>query len=127
MSRYHDLESSKSSEEYVEGFQDFAEFIASDVKLSIYRRYDSLAARNLLYLEGELQLLECELREIDEEELKILRSGNDHEKKEIDEAARNLEDLLGQANRGEVRASRKVHMLRRLRSLIKDYGKILFP
>jgi hypothetical protein len=56
-----------------------------------------------------------------------LKTGNDHEKKKTDEAARNLEDLLRQANSGEVRASRKVHLLRRLRTLMKDYGNISFP
>jgi hypothetical protein len=43
----------------VRGYPAVAEFISSDKVFNIFRRFDSLAARNLLYMQDEL----CELEE----------------------------------------------------------------
>ena len=55
---------------YVKGYPSLAAFIASDVDKStyIYRRFDRLCARNLLYLQDELAELEARQDKLDEEE-----------------------------------------------------------
>lgn len=55
----------KAPPEYLNGFPTFAAYIASDPELAIYRKFDFLSARNLLYLQGELITLEAELKEFD--------------------------------------------------------------
>src|SRR4051794_37411366 len=52
--------------EYLDGYPSLAAFIASDPELAIYRRFDRITARNLLYLQSELLYLESKLDEIDE-------------------------------------------------------------
>jgi hypothetical protein len=56
-----DQEASRAPKEFLDGYVDFAEFVASDGQLSIFTQFGSLAARNLLYLEAELQLLPFEI------------------------------------------------------------------
>lgn len=50
-----------------DGYRLFSDFISSDPLRSttIFRRFDRLAIRNLLYLESELAALECELERLD--------------------------------------------------------------
>ena len=61
-----DEEEANSSEQLI-GFADVASFIAEDKEhsSSIYRRYEKLAARNLLYLQAELKELEVDLEGLD--------------------------------------------------------------
>ena len=47
------------------GYPSFANFIAEDADAAIYRKYERLSARNLLYLQSELHELEGELEELD--------------------------------------------------------------
>ena len=58
--------------EYPNGFASVAAFIAKDPDntSTIYRRFDRLTARNLLYLQGKLQNLEATLDELDNEDLR---------------------------------------------------------
>lgn len=57
---------------YISGFSDLAKFIASDRDgdTAIFRRFDSLSSRNLLYLQSELAELESLQRQYDEEDAK---------------------------------------------------------
>ena len=50
-------------------YRTFAEFIASDEELLVFRRFDRLNARNLLYLQSELVALEARLKEFDDEDI----------------------------------------------------------
>jgi hypothetical protein len=47
----------------LDGFPSLSEFVASDLDRTslVFRRFDRLAARNLLYLQSELAELEAEL------------------------------------------------------------------
>ncbi|KAL9023683.1 MAG: hypothetical protein Q9196_007044, partial [Gyalolechia fulgens] len=47
------------------GYPSFAHFIARDADAAIYRKYQSLSARSLLYLQSELHELERQLDELD--------------------------------------------------------------
>ena len=42
----------------LEGYPSFAQFIARDGDAAIFRKYAQLSARNLLYLQSELYVLE---------------------------------------------------------------------
>lgn len=57
----------------VAGYADLAKFIASDKVFCIFRRFESLSARNLLYMQDEICELEERLRVVDEADL---RSGD---------------------------------------------------
>lgn len=50
-------------------YRTFADFVASDSDLSIFRRFDCLNAKNLLYLQSELLSLEDQIDQLDEEDL----------------------------------------------------------
>jgi hypothetical protein len=58
------------------GFQHFSSHIALDPTLSIYRRFATLGARNLLYLQSELASLEARLVLLDERANNVTK-GND--------------------------------------------------
>ena len=72
-----ELELQSSSElRRLEGYPSFAEFIAKDKDAAIYRRYESLSARNLLYQQSELHHLEKKAAELDQEEAKDIENVN---------------------------------------------------
>lgn len=56
-----DVEAGRCSARSLDGFPSLAEFIASDPDHTslVFRRFDKLAARNLLYLQSELAELEA--------------------------------------------------------------------
>ena len=69
-----DLEAMSAAPRYLEGYPTFAEFIAKDKDAAIYRRFENLRARNLLYLQDELHELERKLEELDEKDAKGMMS-----------------------------------------------------
>jgi hypothetical protein len=118
-----DVEAARDRHEYLGGFVDFSEFIASDFSLSIYRKFRVLGARNLLYLQAELQLLECQLKAVDEEDKRTIAWSND-EKEALDteKAARSWDFMKEQANGGDEKQAGKLRMIYKLRKLMKEYG-----
>lgn len=52
----------------LEGYPTFAEFIAKDRDAAIYRKFERLSARNLLYQQSELHDLERQLKQLDHED-----------------------------------------------------------
>jgi hypothetical protein len=118
-----DAETGKSPKEFLKGFSDFSQFIASDDDLSIYRRFGSLGARNILYLQAELQLLEQRLQELDEADYDVvLRHSDEDEKKEVDLAARAWECFEHQSKGGTKRQKLKMKLVLRIREVMKEYG-----
>ena len=63
----------------LEGFPSFAGFIAKDKDAAIYRRYEMLSARNLLYQQSELHELEKQAAELDEQEAEKIENENAHQ------------------------------------------------
>lgn len=65
-----DPESASAGMRYARGYPSLAAFIASDCdhSTSIYRRFDRLSARNLLYLQSELAELEAKQDTFDNED-----------------------------------------------------------
>lgn len=49
----------------LDGYPTFARFIAKDPDAAIYRKFESLSARNLLYQQSQLNDLERQLDELD--------------------------------------------------------------
>jgi hypothetical protein len=53
---------------YLSGYPSFAAFIHQDPDAAIYRKFERLSARNLLYLQSELHDLEGQLQALDRED-----------------------------------------------------------
>ena len=72
-----ELELQSSAEQRrLRGYPSFAEFIAKDKDAAIYRRYESLSARNLLYQQSELHQLEKQAAELDDQEAREIENEN---------------------------------------------------
>jgi hypothetical protein len=118
-----DVEAARDEKEYLQGYSDFSYFIASDYSLSIYRKFGVLGARNLLYLQGELQLLELQLAELDDADKNTIGLSRDpDEALETEKAARSWEDLIRLADEGNDQKVEKLRIIYRIRKLMKEYG-----
>ena len=53
------------AEEYLDGFPDYAAFIASSNNIALFRSFKELSTRNLLYTQLELATLQGELESLD--------------------------------------------------------------
>jgi Skp family chaperone for outer membrane proteins len=102
------------------GYPSLAEFIASDHDHStvVFRRFDRLSARNLLYLQSELTELEAKLDKLDEADL--LGS------LETKQNARNWESLKAQAqsqsqHTGASKELERVELVLEIRAKMKEY------
>ncbi len=60
-----ELASMPTGQPRLEGYPTFAEFVARDNDAAIYRKFEYLSARNLLYLQSELHDLEQQLEMLD--------------------------------------------------------------
>ncbi|KAK5217409.1 hypothetical protein LTR72_009526 [Exophiala xenobiotica] len=65
-----DIEKDAIKLHYISGFQDLASFISSDIDgdATIFRRFETLSARNLLYLQSEMAELEALQARYDKED-----------------------------------------------------------
>ena len=52
----------------LDGYPTFAQFIAKDPDAAVYRKFESLSARNLLYQQSRLHHLEEELQKLDRQD-----------------------------------------------------------
>jgi hypothetical protein len=120
-----DLEATGGASEFLDGYVDFAEFIASDADLSIFRQFKSLASRNLLYLEAELQLLQFELQEIDKTDQELLKTADDSEGKTKTEQAVRAWECFKQQAKTDPKQRKKLEMIMRLRRAMEEYGTLL--
>src|SRR5436305_5209759 len=130
-----DVEKSKDTQhEILDGYADFAELIAYDPEFFIFRSFGSLGARNLLYFQAELQVLESQLKKLDKLDQEDLRASNDRErKKAIEKAARDWVSLAElserKANQGQQhfrqdddvteRQAKKMELILRIRQVMK--------
>lgn len=117
-----DIETKQKPKENLEGYEDFSKYIASDGDLSIYRRFGALGARNILYLQAELQALEAQLERLDDEDHEEIGKLTGNERRDILWAAKSWESFSKQATT-EGRQSEKMNLVIRLRALMKAYGR----
>ena len=105
---------------FVEGYASLADFIVSDADRSgvIYRRFDRLAARNLLYLQTELVELEVRKDSLDAEDAA----------RPADASAKDWALLCHQAEEGQdERAKERVDIAKKLRVKLKEYSALAPP
>ena len=96
------------------GYRTFAEFIATDDELFVFRRFDRLNARNLLYLQSELIALEKQLSEYDSEDIE---DGS----KDVILSARCWETLALRAEE-HPREAERMDLVRKVRQTAKMYS-----
>ena len=121
-----DIEAARDETENLVGFADFSEFIGCDFSLSIYRKFHVLGARNLLYLQAELHLMECELKALDEDDKNTIAwSGDEAEALDTEKSARSWDFMKQEANSGNIKQAGRLRMIYKLRKLIKEYGVYL--
>ena len=104
---------------YVKGYPSLAAFIASDLDHSsvLYKRFNKLSARNILYLQSELAELERRQDEFDEQDL----LDDDLSMKKI---ARNWRAFSDAAAVTGSRAEKRMELSIEIRNKIKEYSKI---
>jgi hypothetical protein len=113
----NDVEEDAFEVVYVKGYPSLAAFIASDRDKStaIYRRFDRLSARNLLYLQSELQELEERQDAFDAEDL----HGGLQEKK----STRNWQVLKKRAKeQNNEREKKRLDLVFEIRDKLKEYS-----
>lgn len=100
------------------GFAALSSLMASDgdQELLIFRRFDDISARNLLYLQCELLSIEDRLKKWDRN---VLRSRNT----KLEEVAYRWEEMVKQAKEGKDEAKEMMELVYQLRSKIKEYRK----
>ncbi len=117
MSRSYDVELATSNQEYPNGFASVAAFIAEDADntSTIYRRFDRLTARNLLYLQSKLQCLEATQDQLDDE---VLRTDDVESKR----AATSWEDFERLAKtQGREREKKRMEVAEQIEIALKKY------
>jgi hypothetical protein len=100
------------------GFAALSSLMASDgdQELLIFRRFDEISARNLLYLQCELLSIEERLKKWDK---KISSSGD----MDLEEAAETWEVMVEQAEDGRPEAKEMMALVDQLRVKMKEYRK----
>ena len=111
------MESGKAPLKYLNRFPTFAAYIASDPELAIYRKFDFLSARNLLYLQGELITLEAELKEFDALDYVQERKGN----MDVNLSSRCWEVFINKARVSGSEEAKRMEVIRKIRALTKEY------
>lgn len=98
------------------GYGTFADFIASDPELSIYRNFLKLSSRNLLYQQSEILSLEHKFSILD---------ASDQGTRNLDEVlfSKCWESMETRASEGSIREKQRIELLEELRVKIKEYRK----
>jgi hypothetical protein len=111
-----DVEKDSVKVTYLKGYPSLAQFIASDKDKStaIYRRFDRLSARNLLYLQSELAELQARQDAFDEED----RNASTETKG----IASNWEAFRGKAEEpNNTREKERMDLIKEIRDKLKEY------
>lgn len=117
MSQTFDVELAVLDKVYPNGFATVAAFIAKDPDntSTIYRRFDRLTARNLLYLQSRLQNLEATLDQLDDEDFRT----DDEESKRAATSWEDFERLAKDESRG--REKKRMEVAEQIEIAIKKY------
>jgi hypothetical protein len=117
---HSDVENDSVKITYLKGYPSLAAFIASDKDKStvIYRRFDRLSARNLLYLQSELAELEAKQDTFDAEDLRASTEEKGVASNWLAFKARAAED-------GNEREKERMQLVREIREKIKEYREAI--
>ena len=104
---------------YLPGYPSLSNFIASDRDRTtlIYKRYDELAARNLLYLQSELAELRARQHAFDQADL--------HAKLETKQCARNFADFQKSTQADDFDQKERWKLMKQIRETLKEYREAL--
>lgn len=95
------------------GYATFASFLASDPELSIFRGFQQLSSRNLLYLQSELLELENQLKEFDQD---------DAQKADLDVMLLSkCWEVFSARAQEQPREAERMEVISRIRTLTKEY------
>lgn len=122
-----DIEATGRPKEFLKGFADFSQYIATDSELSIYRSFRALGARNILYLQAELQVLEHQLFLLDRRDSCRLADMQRDDQEQIDSAAREWKKFEEHSNDSDGPQWEKMQLVMRIRQVMKDYGNYALP
>lgn len=113
-----DIEATGMAHHHLTGFPSLAAFIASDQDktAAIFKRFNRLAARNLLHLQSELAELQARQDKLDQQEL----SGDLQSK----QCSRNWADFCTAAA-SEARQMERMELAQNIRVTLKEYRKAL--
>lgn len=120
-----DLEMDTIQVRYINGYPSLAAFMASDddKSTSIYRRFDRLSARNLLYLQSELVELEAQQKTLDVKDTADLYAATEEM-----ESVRDWRTLKARANEaGNLREKEQLRIALEIREKIKEYSSVSPP
>ena len=104
--------SGKQGTQRLAGYPSYATFIARDKDAATYRKFESLSARNLLYLQSELNKIHARVEALDRDDAKDI--GN-----EIAQKAARLWDHFANDDNEDARARRELWEM--VRNKIKEY------
>jgi hypothetical protein len=101
----------RPSEYYIDGYPRLAAFVASDKdgSTTIFKRFNRLAARNLLILQSELAELEAKLDSFDKA---------DGETRETAQSLRNWNEYKSRAEK----APERMELINDIRKCLKEYS-----
>jgi hypothetical protein len=104
---------------YLPGYPSLANFIASDRDRTtlIYKRFDELAARNLLYLQSELAELQAKQHAFDQDDLAAELATK--------QCARNFSDFKKAQEANEPKQQERWELMKQIRDTLKDYREAL--
>ncbi|KAF4467236.1 hypothetical protein FALBO_5895 [Fusarium albosuccineum] len=122
MSRTYDIEqhADKNPQPHLLGFAALSSWMASDgdQELLVFRRFDEISARNLLYLQCELIALEEKLTNWD-------RAVSSKHDTALEQGAETWEIMVEQAQDGRPEAKDMMELVSQVRAEIKEYHEAL--
>ncbi|KAF1836973.1 hypothetical protein BDW02DRAFT_566567 [Decorospora gaudefroyi] len=109
----------ESKKHYLSGYPSLANFIASDRDRTtlIYKRFDNLAARNLLYLQSELAELQAKQVVFDQEDLAADLATK--------QCARNFADFKRAQEANDQKQVERWEIVKQIRDTLKEYREAL--
>lgn len=114
-----DVEASVPAVHALDGFPSLAEFIASDPDHTslVFKRFDKLAARNLLYLQSELAELQARQDEFDAQDRSF-----EHGDRKTKECAMHWERFRKAAQTGDEKQKERMELVMEIRRKLKEYS-----
>ena len=118
--RHRDTSAEKQNhqvEEYMPGFAEVSAFISLDKEGGLYRRFRQLSARNILYLQSEIAILEHRLEACDQADAAVT---DFEERMMVNQCAVDWQ-ILKQHSRTNDRAKERIDLITNLRPMMKTY------
>ncbi|KAF3922768.1 hypothetical protein ABW21_db0209345 [Orbilia brochopaga] len=101
---------------FAPGYPSTAAIMSTDAELSVYRRFDRLSARNLLYYQAELMYLESELDKLDEEDRLLENAEEKYHLRHFKELWDGLDE----------RTAKRRSVIQEIRFLMREYRMCYF-